>query len=104
MPPGFEPRLPWTENELKKQEEEKERLRGQIIEPEDTPPAVENVVVTEMEGEENVDQTEEREQAEVDIEEKTVAEEKPAKEEEPSEDDSTESRVTPVGCITLVSE
>ena len=35
---------------MKKKEEDKEWLRGKIVEPEDTPPPVENVVVTEMEG------------------------------------------------------
>ena len=104
MPLGFEPRLPWTENELKKKEDNKERLRGQTVEPEDIAPTVENVVVTEMEGEENVEQTEEGEQAGVEIEDEDVAEEKPAKEEKPSEDNYMESNVTPVGCITLVSE
>ena len=76
MPLGFEPRLPWTENELKKKEDNKERLRGQTVEPEDIAPTVENVVVTEMEGEENVEQTEEGEQAGVEIEDEDVAEEK----------------------------
>ena len=63
---------------MKKKEEDKEWLRGKIVEPEDTPPPVENVVVTEMEGEENVEQTEEGEQAGVDKEDKAVA---------PSDDD-----------------
>ena len=104
LPLGFEPRLPWTENELKKKEDDKERLRGQTVEPEDIPPTVENVVVTEVEGEENEDQTEVGEQAGVEIEDEDVAEENTAKEENPSEDNYMESNVTPVGCITLVSE
>ena len=89
---------------MKKKEQNKERLRGKTGVTEDTPPPVENVVVTEIEGAENEDRTEEGEQAGEEIEDKTVAEEKPAKEEDPSEDDYMETHDTPVGCITLVSE
>ena len=52
---------------------------------------MENVVVTEIEGAENEDRTEEGEQAGVEIENKSLAEEKPAKEEEPSFDDCMET-------------
>ena len=90
---------------MEKKAEDKERLRGNIAEPaEDTAPPVENVVVTEIEGAENEVQTEEGDQAEVELENKTVSEETTTKEEEPSDDDCMETRVTPVGCITLVSE
>ena len=61
--PGFEPRLPCleTENKLKKSEEDMDKLRGQIVEPEDVTPPGENVVVTEMEGAEIEDQVEDGE-------------------------------------------